>query len=384
MGFKFTHVCDLLSRLDDNLVLRATSAAKAKNPDFSTVVNWFNSHEKQIHHGDTDRLALLSCLLPDSRPDRVYGFKELALVRVIGRCLLLGVSRRQELEQWRVKGGGDLGHCVECVMQQAENAVDSYDEVTVEEIDAALGQLASRCRFSAPDIRNRSSAVAIDDALAPIFRRLSSRDAKWFTRLLLKDYSPIVMPEQLLLRNFHFLFPTLLLFHDSIANALEALNMDPIRRFPSRPDRQYAQILRDLTVPYLVPRMGVKVGRPEFYKARSLKHCCTMAGKRTMSLERKYDGEYCQIHVDLQKGRDCIQIFSKSGKNSTVDRAGIHTTIRDSLRVGKSDCRFSQQCILEGELLVWSDLKSDILPFHKLRKHISRSGSFIGTENDSP
>jgi len=34
--------------------------------------------------------------------------------------------------------------------------------------------------------------------------------------------------------------------------------------------------------------------------------------------------EYCQIHIDLSKGRDWIKIFSKSGRDSTQDRVGIH------------------------------------------------------------
>ncbi|KAL2000795.1 hypothetical protein VTN02DRAFT_2599 [Thermoascus thermophilus] len=108
-----------------------------------------------------------------------------------------------------------------------------------------------------------------------------------------------------------------------------------------------------------------------------------MAGRRRMSVERKYDGEYCQVHIDLSKSRDPIQIFSKSGKDSTIDRQGIHSVLRQCLRIGEPDCKFSKLCILEGELLVWSDKDEKILEFHTLRKFISRSGTFIGTQNDS-
>lgn len=34
--------------------------------------------------------------------------------------------------------------------------------------------------------------------------------------------------------------------------------------------------------------------------------------------------EYCQIHINLTKGKDWIKIFSKSGRDSTHDRVGIH------------------------------------------------------------
>ncbi len=73
----------------------------------------------------------------------------------------------------------------------------------------------------------------------------------------------------------------------------------------------------------LVPKLGVKVGRQTWLKARSLKHCLTM-GHGSMSCEEKIDGEYCQIHIDLAQGKDCIQIYSKSGKDSTRDRQGLH------------------------------------------------------------
>ena len=67
------------------------------------------------------------------------------------------------------------------------------------------------------------------------------------------------------------------------------------------------------------PKLSVKVGRQQWHKARSIKHCLQMC-KGLMSVEAKVDGEYCQIHVDVSKGRRGIQIFSKSGKDSTEDR----------------------------------------------------------------
>lgn len=102
-----------------------------------------------------------------------------------------------------------------------------------------------------------------------------------------------------------------------------------------------------------------------------------------MSIEKKYDGEYCQIHIDLANQQNPIQIFSKSGKDSTQDRSGINEVLQESLRLKSPDCKFSRRCILEGELVVWSDDQRKILDFHKLRKFISRSGTFIGAENDS-
>ena len=91
-----------------------------------------------------------------------------------------------------------------------------------------------------------------------------------------------------------------------------------------------SKIQRDRTVTgsatlteYLKPTLGVKIGRQPWFKGRSIKHCLDMSHGR-MSCEEKIDGEYCQIHIDLSKGRNCIQIFSKSGKDSTDDRIALH------------------------------------------------------------
>jgi len=109
-----------------------------------------------------------------------------------------------------------------------------------------------------------------------------------------------------------------------------------------------------------------------------------MADGRYMSLQRKYDGEYCQIHVDLSRGENYIKIFAKSGKDATRDRIGVHGAIKKGLRIGESDCRFKSRCIVDAELLVYSDKEKKILDFHKIRKYVSRSGAYIGTERDSP
>ncbi|KAJ2972056.1 hypothetical protein NQ176_g7377 [Zarea fungicola] len=102
-----------------------------------------------------------------------------------------------------------------------------------------------------------------------------------------------------------------------------------------------------------------------------------------MSVERKYDGEYCQVHIKLEASGANIQIFSKSGRDSTSDRAGVHQAVRDSLRLGMTGCRITKQCILEGEL-VWNDDVGRIEPFHKIRRHVHRAGRYIGTARDSP
>ncbi|KAI6357329.1 hypothetical protein MCOR25_007714 [Pyricularia grisea] len=130
------------------------------------------------------------------------------------------------------------------------------------------------------------------------------------------------------------------------------------------------------------PILGVKVGRQDWIKGRTIKHCMQM-GRGRMSIEKKMDGEYCQIHIDLSKGPNCIQIFSKSGKDSTIDRVNLHPAIRASLKIGGIEpCRIKTGCILEGELVVYSEKEGMILPFEKIRKHVSRAGTYFHRSDD--
>ncbi|KAJ5853392.1 hypothetical protein N7534_005935 [Penicillium rubens] len=384
MGFKFTFLCDLLTSLDDSRTAKASTAAKNDNPDIRTVAQWFSRHGRTIHNANTDRVALLSCMFPEKRTDRVYWLQATQLSRVIGRCLGLGSSRLSELNRWQRPGGSDLGGCVEIVMRQAENYIPAGQELSVEEIDRAMAMIASRCRFSGPHARRNRTAVDVEETLSKLYRRSSSRDAKWLTRMILKSYSPVVFPEKYTLKKFHFLLPQLLQLQNSFEGALEMLASDPINHFPPNPDPQTAKSLSAVALQHMRPRPGIKVGRPDYYKARSIKHCHQMANGRRMSIERKYDGEYCQIHVDLSNKYTPIQIFSKSGKDSTADKDKIIPVIEETLRTGFPDCKFAHRCILEGELLVWNDQNCDLMDFSKIRRFIPRSGIMIGVDNDSP
>lgn len=323
-------------------------------------------------------------MFPEKRRDRVYFLQAIKLSRVIGRCLGLGLSRLSELNQWQHPGSPDLGGCVENVMRQAENYIYPGQEVSVEEIDHAMDAIASRCRFSGPQVRRNRTDVDVDATLSKLYRRLSSRDAKWLTRLILKSYAPVVFPEKYTLKKFHFLLPQLLLLQNSFAGALGMLNTDPMCQFPSNPDPQTAKSLSEVALRHLRPCPGIKVGRPDYYKARSIKHCLQMINGRRMSIERKYDGEYCQIHIDLSDKLSPVKIFSKSGKDSTEDRAKIIPVIEECLRIRSPDCKFSHRCILEGELLVWNDNDGELMDFNKLRRLIPRSGILLGVDNDSP
>ena len=72
--------------------------------------------------------------------------------------------------------------------------------MTVEEIDQALLKIASHNPKSSPEVRSLAPKIKNYDMIAllgNIYQSLGSREAKWFTRLVLKDYGPITFPEHL-------------------------------------------------------------------------------------------------------------------------------------------------------------------------------------------
>lgn len=186
----------------------------------------------------------------------------------------------------------------------------------MEDLDEVLTRVAAGCRFSSPAIRASNTSrnpQSENHVLGQFFTRLSPRDAKWFTRLILKNYQPIVLEERVVLRTYHALLPRMLKVRDDLQIATDFLqHVDPSQSDP----KAIASLLK--------PALGTKVGRPLWLKARSIKNCLDIVGRRQVSCEQKIDGEYCQIHVDLSNRNTPIRIFSKSGKDSTQDRRRLH------------------------------------------------------------
>ncbi|MCJ1395352.1 hypothetical protein MMC18_008236 [Xylographa bjoerkii] len=374
MPILFSRLCDLLSELEKLHIRKRPLSPKALEEKCKRhITKWFEDHRTLIDADGTNGVALLSSLLPARRSDRVYGLQAPSLTK--------------ELERWKEPNGGDLGICIEKILKDTPNSLQNL--VTIEQIDAVLDGVAARCRFSGPEIqakKDQRDRSKIDDKLGTIYYRLGPNEAKWFTRMLLKDYCAVVVPEGLVFWCFHRLLPSILKVYDNFQAAvalLKDLDLSGAKMTPGILSQAEARRQHDTVAKAVLPRCGVKVGRPLFHKAWSIKRALELAHGRRMSLERKYDGEYCQIHVDLGKSGNEIQIFSKSRKDSTKDRRGLHETIKKCLRIGEDHCQIKQKCILEGELLVWSTKESKILPFHKIRKHVRRSGYLLGTARDS-
>lgn len=75
----------------------------------------------------------------------------------------------------------------------------AVNNVTVEEIDQALLEIAAHNDESSAEVRASKSHINFDsiDALGNLYQRLRSREAKWLTRLILKDFGAVKFPDEL-------------------------------------------------------------------------------------------------------------------------------------------------------------------------------------------
>ncbi|KPI41800.1 DNA ligase 4 [Cyphellophora attinorum] len=384
MTINFRDLAALLQELEDIKDPRATAASSAK-PARGIIEEWFAQHESDIlRHGES-AVALLSSLLPERLPHRVYDLRENRLAKIFGRALGLGGHRMRRLTDWQtqVGPGMDFAQHVESIMAEAE--ASSNKTFTLDEVDAALVQVAANSKYAGPKMKLRRDVVAQPhELLGPIITSLRSHEAKWLIRLILKDLRTVQMPETAVLAQVHFLLPDMLAAQNDLEAAVEMLAHEGFRGFPSRPDITKIRTLRSVAATRFKPQAGVMLTRQPYDKARSVKHCVNMTNKQCMSVERKYDGEYCQIHITRESSQDRIQIFSKSGKDSTLDREALHPAIRKALRFDSAQCRIRHRCILEGELLIWNSSKKAFEPFHKIRRYVKHGGKFLGAEKDSP
>ncbi|KAF2860402.1 DNA ligase/mRNA capping enzyme [Piedraia hortae CBS 480.64] len=378
MPLPFSALSALLTRLEE------TPAEKSNQ----VISKWFSTHRQEIDSlSVSSAVALLSSLLPERRSDRVYAIQSATLCRILGRGLSLCTAQLKDLQAYRLPGRGDIGACLERVLRAG--GPPALPVVTVDEVDQVLNKLAAQCRFSGD---KRLSLEEKDRMIGNVFKRLSPGCAKWLTRLILKDLSSAVIDDNFVLIEFHFLLPDILRFQNDFSVAVSLLKSAKLRAYPSHADAQSRALHHQTAAMMLEPRVGCKVGLPTFVKARGMDSCLKIVGERSWVLERKYDGEYCEVHVDLSASASlegCITIFSKSGKESTQDRRGLLPSLIASLRLGQEWCKIRDRAIMLGEIFVWSTLggvlgEGGIMPFDKIRKHVSRSGTIVGTEMDSP
>ncbi|KAK5069354.1 hypothetical protein LTR51_008604 [Lithohypha guttulata] len=373
MSLPFSIVC---------LVWEQLSSADGSKHAKAILKQWFELHVGRIEQKD-HALALLSCMLPHKRYDRVYGLGERQVTAIVVRAWGIGTSRRQTLQKLQDNENIDCASAIERVVAESGDLRGSKPPLTLTEVDATLDRVAAMCDFSSPELRQRHRNIprtTASDLLVELFRSMSAQEVKWSVRVLLRDLRPVVVPEMLVLQLVHESLPRTLQVLNSLSIALRFVYNEGIRQGKKLSSQDWRMLLQ--------PQAGTMIGLPTFDKARSITHGHRLLHNQKVSVERKYDGEYCQIHVWKEGASRSLEvkIFSKSGRDSTLDRASVLTTVRQCLgrSEGTRPCAAHQRCVLVGELVVWSDRIQEIMPFYKIRRYVTREGRRLGCGEDSP
>ncbi|OSX64101.1 hypothetical protein POSPLADRAFT_1088234, partial [Postia placenta MAD-698-R-SB12] len=335
-------------------------------------------------------------LFPDHDADRKYGMQEARLAQYLAEIIGVSTSpggRGNALVNWNGENAiGCLGNEVQDVLEKSTSTTENT--LSIYQVDALLTELAATCAFSSPAYRYPSSSTTVTTMrhrprraiLRELFSALSPVEASVATQIILKDLRPLLYP----LPDGQTHYTALLLQHNS--NALTTLTLsnamyawDNRGRF-SAAFRVRAR-LADAALLYeqmcftdgryvpLKPRVGVAVQIPKCVKGQGcIQSLRLLSESKKVWAETKYDGERAQIHVEIISGEPQITIYSKSGRESTMDRIAIHPyvarrfrivekslmqfilrTICDAFQLKSDASRVKKNVIVEAEMVAYSD-----------------------------
>ncbi|KAI0369767.1 hypothetical protein BV20DRAFT_1044223 [Pilatotrama ljubarskyi] len=378
-------------------------------PAYKTFKRWLAALRERYSPLPSSVTSILFCMFfPEEDVRRKYGMQETRLAQYL--CKILGVSsssdgRGERLRHWKGEDHlGCLGDEVETVMSASFTPRTGC--ATLMDVESLLDELAGTCAFSADSVRNTSTTRRSREAiLTELYTSLTPSECAVVTQIILKDLRPLLYP---IPRSASHYTSALL---DYKSNAVAMLTKeaamhawDPSGRmsliFKTRANledaaRAYEGFASGEGLPQ--PTVGMPIQIPKCVKGQGPAHSLkALASADKVWVETKYDGERAQIHVWLDDdGAPHIRIFSKSGRDSTLDRAGVHSVIYEALgltdphqqldeeeKSPSSELCFNKSIIVEAEMVAYSDVLDRIDEFWRIRSLIASAA--IGVRHKSP
>ncbi|KAJ7245174.1 hypothetical protein B0H12DRAFT_1211485 [Mycena haematopus] len=343
----------------------------ASYPALLILNNWVKTLRSKFAPLPPNTTAIVFRLLfPEEDTRRKYDMQETRLASALADCF--GTSAIP-LRQWAADGSsGCLGEELLKVLNKTSSyAIDYISPLSIGEVDNLLEELASHSGYSNISVRSNATRRSRTTILRALYRSLSPLDASFLTQIILKDLRPLLYP----LPDTHYTAALKSYNSGSVTqlskeDALKA--WDPTRqmlynyRVCSRLDDAAAAFDAGI-VGTIAPRIGSPITIPKSEKGRSCLHALEiLQASKEIWAETKYDGERAQIHVQiLDNGRSRITIFSKSKRDSTMDRHGVHSVIRKALGLSEESSlhfpssKVKKNVILDAEMVAWQGDKID-------------------------
>ncbi|PIL24908.1 hypothetical protein GSI_12795 [Ganoderma sinense ZZ0214-1] len=372
------------------------------SPAYKTFKRWVTALRGRYSPLSADTTTtIFHFLFPDEDGRRKYGMQETRLAQHLTKVFSVSSAtdaRGERLRSWKEEDSlGCLGDEVFTVMSATAHSQGSTTTISLEEVDALLAELASKCAFSDASVRTPFSTTTRrtrEMILTTLFASLTPAEGAVLTQIILKDLRPLLYP---IPRSATHYTAALLQYKSNAVTMLTkeaAMHAwDPSGRmsqiFKSRATleettRTFESLQPGDTLPE--PGYGTPVQIPKCVKGQGTAQALgLLQGADKVWVETKYDGERAQIHVRLDEdGLPRIQIFSKSGRDSTLDRASIHTIICDALGVTRRPSMsarahsapvavapaFAKDIIIEAEMVAFSDVLGRIDEFWRIRSLI--------------
>ncbi|KAH7890733.1 DNA ligase/mRNA capping enzyme [Phlebopus sp. FC_14] len=324
--------------------------------------------------------SVLRLLFPEDDTQRKYDLQETRLAQYLGECLdssTVFTKDAAKLKSWRNESSsGCLGQ--EILKYAVPGTENSVGPRSVREVDELLSELASTSTFSDkvmqeayPYTMRRSKALI----LRSLYDTLPATDAAFLTQIILKDlrpllYMPLVASTSHVLLNYNTTSKQALTREQFMMSWDPTGSMVKIYKVRARLDEAGMGFEAGGMLVPACPRWGVPVEVPKSAKGRSPQHALGLldCGSKIWA-ETKYDGERAQIHVRFTEEGDMkIVIFSKSRRDSTLDRIAVHPIIKAALAgIDKQDI------ILDAEMVPFSDERNAIDEFWRIRGLIART-----------
>ncbi|WRT69581.1 uncharacterized protein IL334_006570 [Kwoniella shivajii] len=314
--------------------------------------SWLNHLPKPFAQGAGKHLFRL--LFPHEGSSRRYGLKENKLAQELERCLGLRGLTRWDCVSWDQgeSGTGCLGREVEILMRD-RNSSDQKSTLSIRQLDALLDELAAPSPFS--QLSQLPSPCRSPQSILSILYRESNMTPyalAVLTQVILRDLRPLLNPlPRLPVRN-----PTTMLRMKTTIRPDQLTLREAMIHWNKRMWEFYnggrgdldecADLVESLDqgswkeIIIAGPVIGTNVRIPKCKKGRSISDALNeFTGTKyappaeEIWAETKYDGYRLQIHVEFNKGRAKVTVFSKSTRDSSKDRLNMHSIVLASLEM---------------------------------------------------
>ncbi|KAG2011553.1 DNA ligase I [Coprinopsis cinerea AmutBmut pab1-1] len=387
-GIPFTFLCSLfrhISRIESRSIkAKKGSLSTKEHKVVETFKRWVEALNKQFGPLPQGTTAICFRLIfPHEDFKRKYDMQELRLQGLLTQCFGFNPSRFSE---WKSPdASGCLGHELRSILEEMDSNDDNYiTPLSIAQVDELLDELAALSGFTDISIKQkypkgqRRTRIQV---IRDLYRSMRPEDAGFLTQIILKDLRPLLYPLQetnftVALRYFNTKAVTMLTKEDAMRVWDSSNTMVNASRVFSDLDRAAAIFEAPPEErPKLVPVIGTMIELPKSRKAYKCIHGYSqLKDSKKVWAEIKYDGERAQIHVEVQpEGPPRITIFSKSKRDSTLDRHEIHDVVRDALGFNgrRSTGKIKQNIVLDAEMVAFNGHKID--EFWRIRRLVENT-----------